>query len=305
MSFDRNYRPVFKFVSIFGTLPISRNPTKSRQFTRSIVKSFYSVIITVVIDTLFVLGAYTEVLRKFNGKKKNGSTLFFVTTFQEIFVFCMYGCVVMNNLVIARKHADFLNALSSLEIKLQSYMLRSKYKPNDVRHPRLDSNWISLALFLWTATLMSIMERTIGPPDDKYISVLFVWMSMTHLSNALYIRVLAIFINQNCRFVRMCFARNQTGRLDGDVQLLDEVNQVKEMFVDVFSGSLIITLFYDFITILVVVFWATYTVVYITSMQTIVDAVIMVFAYVLPFLVKIFLLTNTAEGLPAEVSYVS
>lgn len=303
MSFDEQiYRPFFNTVSIFGLLPFHRNPKNRSPYNRSIAKCIYSVFLILLLDSIFVFGVSFEIIRKFKTKKQNGTTLFFVSTFQEFFVVFMYGCVMINSVVIAKKHASFLNTLMDLDVEVQQYLKGHKCKSSDVRHPQIDSNWITVILVLWTIIFISILEITIGPDKYKFISVLFVWMSTTHLCNGLYIRLLATLINRSFRSLRVCFSQNNISLLDDGVEILDKVHKTKEMFVDVFSGCLIINLFYDLMTMLIVVFWAIYTVVYIPTRQTKLDAVWIVSGYFVPFLVKMYLVTNAAEGFTAEVS---
>lgn len=53
---------------------------------------------------------------------------------------------------------------------------------------------------------------------------------------------------------------------------------------------------------MVLVFWAIYCVVYTHSEQSVNDAILVVFAYVVPFLAKLYFITDATEELAAEVS---
>lgn len=302
MTFHRIYRPVFNVVSLLGVVPFNNNSKNPQQFSASFAKCIYSVMIAISIDALFIFGVIVEINHKFDTKMVNGSTLFYLTTLQEFFNVFMYAIVIINSITIARSHADFLNSLSDLERKVEIYLLRHKYKPSDIHHPRLDAIWIPILLVVWTCLFNSFLEVSLGPKNYRFVSVLYVWMCITHFCNGLYTRLLSIFINRNIRSLRMYFAHNPIAFLADDLEILDEVDHIKDMFVTVFSRNVIISFFYDFGTMLAMVFWAIYTVVYINTMQTKIDAVTIVFTYILPYFVKIFLVTNAAEGFTTEVS---
>lgn len=299
MSFSQVYRNFFDLISVFGNAPISRD--ENGLFKRSIKKTFYSAILGLAIGVYFTVIITQQLILNFQDHETNGFTLLFIVTVREVASCIMFGYIMFMSIVVAGDHAVLLNVLVDLEREIKSYLERFDFNENSANKRRfsLESNWTAAGLILWQ---LGINASIVLIFNDFNMTIRLVWMSTLHFSIVMYIRMLIVVLGRNLRLMRLCFGHNYSSLLATDLKIVDAVASAKNKLVEVFSGILLINLFYDFITKLVTLFWWIYSIVNGATYQFTFDAFYVLAGYVMPFWIKLYLLTHATEGLASEVS---
>lgn len=298
MAFSLVHRNFFDVISVFGNAPISRD--QNGRFQISIKKVVYSLLMFITIGGYFTFDIARQLIISFEDHETNGFTLFIISAIREIMSSIMFSYIMIVSVIVAKKHAILLNLLVDLENNINSNLIR--FESNDItimKRNLFESNWSSAALILWQLVINVSIVLIFNQLE---MTIRLVWFSSMQFCIVLYIRMLIILLKQNLSLVRKCFGQNYSVLLASDLSILDDLTRAKNMLVKVFSGILMMNFVYDLITKLVTLFWWIYSIVNADTYSFTFNVFYVMFGYVLPFWMKLFLLTNATEGFTAEVS---
>lgn len=302
MSFRTIHQPYFEVISIFSNAPISKN--KQGKFHRSIAKCVYSVLLTICLDVYFIKVLVDQVISHFVNRESNGLTLMIVFSSRQICSSLTFAYIMLVCVGVARSHADLLNLLIDLERSVHEHKVRFNCTHSNAKPRWMESNWPAATLVVWNISVNALMSKIYDINEGTHIDVLLVWIASMQFCIVLYVRMLMTLLTSNCRQLRGCFVHSHRSMLASDLVILDQVADAKNVLIHAFGGILLVNFFYDVITVLVTTFWAIFTLANYGASNHVVDMAFVLGGYTIPFVSKVFLVTNAAEGLAAEVSLV-
>lgn len=296
-SFRRTHQPFFDVISIFGTAPISKN--LHGKFHQSTLKCVYSVLLTICLMAYFLHIVITQLIALFKIRESNGITLFISYSIHQVCMIISFAYIMFDSIRVARSHSDLLNLMVDLEHSVDDYRVRFSCTLDQPKTCWTESNWTAVALVAWINVVNLFTSLTYDQVD-----VLFLWIDSMQFCLVLYVRLLTILLTRTCGQMRRCFAHSQRAMLASDLVVLDQVANVKDGLMHTFGGVMLMNFFSDLITVLVTAFWVIFTVAHDDSTSHFLDMAFVLSGYTIPFVIKVYLVTNTMEGYATEVSSV-